>query len=65
MIQSTRTVLDWILEHWEKHGFGTCIVTDKKANNVGIAGLKKVVIQGKDVLDLGMTRYNQIWCLEG
>lgn len=47
-------ILKWMLDHWKQHAYGPCVVELKKTSKeVGICGIKKMVIEGRDLDDLG------------
>lgn len=54
--ESGTQIAEWILEHWQTHSFGPCLIREKlRRTIVGLAGLKEVSQDGQLDVDFGMS----------
>ena len=59
--EQTREFLDRKLAHWRDHGFGIWMFFDDDGAFVGRCGIHRIVIDGRDEVELGYIVRSELW----
>lgn len=64
-VRSAEQTRQWLAEqiaHWNEHGFGRWALRDRASGVfIGRGGLRRVVVEGQDEIDLGYSLFPEYW----
>lgn len=59
--EATEAYLEANMAHWEKHGFGLWVLRTKTGEFAGRAGLREVVVDGQEDVEIAYTFKRSLW----
>lgn len=59
--EATKAYLEANMAHWERHGYGLCVLRTPAGEFAGRAGLRQVVVDGQEEIEIAYTFKRALW----